>query len=46
VVFDVERVVEQHERYWVVAKVGEAASVAIRFDPHAAGDEDQATERP
>lgn len=33
VVFDVERVVEQHERYWVVSKVGEAASVAIRLDP-------------
>jgi hypothetical protein len=33
VVFDVERVVEQRERYWVVSKVGEAASVAVRLDP-------------
>ena len=36
VVPDVERVVEQHERYWVVSKVGEAASVAIRLDPRSA----------
>jgi hypothetical protein len=33
VVPDVERVVEQHERYWVVEKEGEAASVAERLDP-------------
>jgi hypothetical protein len=33
VVFDVERVVEQRERYWVVSKVGEAASVAMKLDP-------------
>jgi hypothetical protein len=42
VVFDVERVVEQRERYWVVSKVGEAASVAMRLDPRSAGD-DQAS---
>jgi hypothetical protein len=39
VVFDVERVVEQHDRYWVVSKVGEAASVAMKLDPHSQGDE-------
>jgi len=39
VVFDVERVVEQHERYWVVSKVGEAASVAMNLDPHSKRDE-------
>jgi hypothetical protein len=33
VVFDAERVVEQHERYWVVSKVGEAASLAMKLDP-------------
>jgi hypothetical protein len=33
VVPDVEQVVEQHARYWVVEKVGEAASVAEDLDP-------------
>jgi hypothetical protein len=33
VVFDVERVVQQRERYWVVSKVGEAAVVATHLDP-------------
>jgi len=33
VVFDVERVVEQRERYWVVSTVGEAAAVAVQLDP-------------
>jgi hypothetical protein len=32
VVHDVERVVEQHERYWVVEKEGEAAAVAEQLD--------------
>jgi hypothetical protein len=39
VVFGVERVVEQRERYWVVSKVGGAASVAMRLDPRSAGDD-------
>jgi hypothetical protein len=38
VVFDEERVVEQNERYWVVSKVGEAASVAMRLDPRSRDD--------
>jgi hypothetical protein len=38
VVFDVERVVEQHQRYWVVSTVGEAASVATHLDPRSRGD--------
>jgi hypothetical protein len=29
----VERVVERHERYWVVQKVGEAGDLAIEDDP-------------
>lgn len=33
VVFNVERVVEQRERYWVVSKVGEAGAVAEKLDP-------------
>jgi hypothetical protein len=31
---DVERVVEKHQRYWVVEKSGEAAEVAEELDPH------------
>jgi len=38
VVFDEERVVEQSERYWVVSKIGEPASVAMRLDPRSKGD--------
>jgi hypothetical protein len=38
VVFDVERVVEQRERYWIVSMVGEAASVATDLDPRSRGD--------
>ena len=30
-----ERVVERHERYWVVEKLGEAARVAAELDPRA-----------
>jgi hypothetical protein len=30
---DVERVVEQHDGYWVVEKIGEAAEVAEETDP-------------
>ena len=30
---DVERIVEKNERYWVVEKVGYAASVAEKLDP-------------
>ncbi len=30
---EVERVVEQHERYWLVDKVGEAADEARETDP-------------
>jgi hypothetical protein len=33
VVLDVERVIEQHPRYWVVSKVGDAAVVAMHLDP-------------
>lgn len=32
---DLERIVEQHERYWVVAKTGDAADVARETDPRA-----------
>ena len=38
VVFNVERVVEQRERYWIVSMVGEAASVAMTLDPRTHGD--------
>ena len=38
VAFDEERVVEQNEQYWVVSKVGEAASVAMRLDPRSRDD--------
>jgi hypothetical protein len=30
---DVERIVEKHDRYWVVEKIGEAAEVAEETDP-------------
>jgi hypothetical protein len=30
---DVERVVEKHDRYWVVEKIGEAAETAEETDP-------------
>ena len=30
---EVERIVEQHERHWVVEKLGEAAEVAEETDP-------------
>jgi hypothetical protein len=33
VVFGVEEIVEQHQRYWVVEKVGEAAGMAKELDP-------------
>jgi hypothetical protein len=33
VVSDVERVIEQHPRYWIVSKVGDAAVVATHLDP-------------
>jgi hypothetical protein len=39
VVPDVERVVERHERYWIVEKVGVAAAVAEKLDPRSRGDE-------
>jgi hypothetical protein len=38
VVPDVERVIEQHARYWVVGKVGEAAHVAEKLDPRSRGE--------
>ena len=38
VVPDVERVVAQHQRYWVVDKVGVAGAVAERLDPRSRGD--------
>jgi hypothetical protein len=38
VVPDVERVVKQHPRYWIVSKVGEAASAATHLDPRSRGD--------
>jgi hypothetical protein len=30
--YDQERVVERHERYWVVEKLGEAARLVVAFD--------------
>ncbi len=39
VVADAERVVEQHERYWIVSKVGVAAAVATHLDPRSRGDD-------
>jgi hypothetical protein len=30
---DVERIVEKHDRYWVVEKIGEAAEIAEETDP-------------
>jgi hypothetical protein len=30
---DVERVIEQHDRFWVVEKVGTAAAVSEQLDP-------------
>jgi hypothetical protein len=33
VVFEVERVVEQQARYWVVSKLGQAAVIATHLDP-------------
>jgi hypothetical protein len=30
---DIEHVVEQHEQFWVVEKIGEAAELAIERDP-------------
>jgi hypothetical protein len=33
VVFDVERVIEQHPRYWVVSKVEDAAVVSTNLAP-------------
>ena len=30
---DVEDVMERHDRYWVVEKLGEAARVSVQFDP-------------
>jgi hypothetical protein len=38
VVPDVERVVERHDRYWVVEKVGASAAVARELDPRPHGD--------
>jgi hypothetical protein len=32
---EVEDVVERHERYWVVEKLGVAAELAAKFDPRA-----------
>lgn len=32
---DIEKVVERHERYWVVEKVGAAAEAVARIDPRA-----------
>ena len=37
VFYDVERVVDRHERYWVVEKLGVAAEVAEQVNPRAAG---------
>jgi hypothetical protein len=39
VVPDVELIVEQHHRYWVVEKVGKAAAVAEELDPRSKDDE-------
>jgi hypothetical protein len=33
VVLEVEEIVQQHPRYWIVSKVGDAAAVAIDLDP-------------
>jgi hypothetical protein len=33
VVFEVERIVDRREDYWVVEKLGEAAEVAEQTDP-------------
>lgn len=30
---DVERIVEKHDRYWIVQKVGDAAKMAEALDP-------------
>jgi len=38
VVPEAELVVERHERYWVVEKVGVAGAVAERADPRASAD--------
>jgi hypothetical protein len=38
VVPDVERVIEQRQRYWVVEKLGEAADVARHLDPRSRHD--------
>jgi hypothetical protein len=52
VISDIERVVERHERYWVVEKLGEAAEVSEALDDRArvaASDGDEAawsTDRP
>jgi hypothetical protein len=40
VVADVERVVFEHERYWVVEKLGLAAEVSERFDPRSSQPSD------
>ena len=37
VVPEVERIAEQHERFWVVEKVGEAGAVVIQLDPRRRG---------
>jgi hypothetical protein len=42
VVPDVERVLAQHQRYWVVEKVGVAAVVAEHLDLRSRGDHQQA----
>ena len=39
VVPDVERVVAQHQRFWVVDKVGVAGAVAEGLDPRSGGDQ-------
>jgi hypothetical protein len=38
---EVERIIEQSDRYWVVEKTGDAAAVAEQFDPrtHQRGDQ-------
>ena len=43
VVREVERVVEQQDRYWVVEKIGRAGSIAEKFDPRSQ-ESDIATE--
>lgn len=42
VVPDVERVVAQHQRFWVVDKVGVAGAVAEGLDPRSGGDHQRA----